>query len=187
MLCTDLWLLGGSDVKEPTCHAGDMGLIPGLGRSPREGNDYPLQYSCLGNPMVRGAWQATVHGFAKSQTRLNEHTHWLVCTDLCLPEVTRLRLLVGSFRQYVAVFCGSGLLLPVSQEELVKYEPSVAPVLFQPPSLFLAGIWVIWATGVLLSLLLCWRSESLFPRDVKEESKNSWWFFYEWSFMALNM
>ena len=48
--------------------AEDMGLIPGSGRSPREGNGNPLQYSCLGNPMDRGAWQTTVHGVAKSQT-----------------------------------------------------------------------------------------------------------------------
>ena len=45
--------------------AGDMGLIPGLGRCPGEGNGNPLQYSCLGNPIDRGAWQVTVHGFAK--------------------------------------------------------------------------------------------------------------------------
>ena len=51
--------------KESACNAGvteDVGLIPGLGRSPGEGNGNPLQYSCLENPMDRGAWQATVHG-----------------------------------------------------------------------------------------------------------------------------
>ena len=47
---------GGSDSKEPTCNAGDLGSIPGLGRSPGEGNGYPLQYCCLENPMDRGAW-----------------------------------------------------------------------------------------------------------------------------------
>ena len=47
---------GGSDGKESACNAGDLGLISGSGRSPGEGNDYPLQYSCLGNPMDRGAW-----------------------------------------------------------------------------------------------------------------------------------
>ena len=52
--------------------AGDTGLIPGLGRSPGEGNVNPLQYSCLQNPMVRGAWQVTVHGVTKSQTRLKQ-------------------------------------------------------------------------------------------------------------------
>ena len=57
--------LGGSDGKESACNAGDMGLIPGLGRSPGEGNDYPLQYSGLENSMDRGTWQATVHGVTK--------------------------------------------------------------------------------------------------------------------------
>ena len=55
-------LLGGSDSKEFACSAGDLGLMPGSGRSPGEGNGNPLQYSCLGNPMDRGAWRATVHG-----------------------------------------------------------------------------------------------------------------------------
>ena len=55
---------GGSDGKESACSAGDLGLIPGWGRSPGEGNGNPLQYSCLGNPMDGGAWQATVHGVA---------------------------------------------------------------------------------------------------------------------------
>ena len=50
----------------------DVGSIPGLGRSPGEGDDYPLQYSCMENPMNRRAWQATVHGVAKSQTRLSD-------------------------------------------------------------------------------------------------------------------
>ena len=48
-------------VKNPPANAGDLGSIPGSGRSPGEGNGYPFQYSCLGNPMDRGAWQATVH------------------------------------------------------------------------------------------------------------------------------
>ena len=52
----------GSDSKESACSAGDPGLIPRMGRSPGEGNGNPLQYSCLGNPMDRGAWWATVHG-----------------------------------------------------------------------------------------------------------------------------
>ena len=51
--------------------AGDTGTIPGLGRSLEEGNDNPLQYSCLGNPMDSGAWWATVHGITKSQTQLS--------------------------------------------------------------------------------------------------------------------
>ena len=65
---------GVSGGKESSCNAGDLGLIPGLGRSPGEGNGNPLQYSCLEIPMDRGAWQATVHGVAKSRTRLSVFT-----------------------------------------------------------------------------------------------------------------
>ena len=60
---------GGIVVKNPPAReAGDVGLIPGLGRSPGKGNGNPLQYSCLGNAMDRGSWQAMIHGVAKSQT-----------------------------------------------------------------------------------------------------------------------
>ena len=65
-------LPGGSNGKEPACNAGDLGLIPQLGRFPGEGNDNPLQYSYLGNPMDRRAWRATVHWVAKSQTQLSD-------------------------------------------------------------------------------------------------------------------
>jgi len=60
--------LGGSDSKESTCNAGELGSVPRSGRSPGEENGYSLQYSCLENSMNRGVWQATVHGVAKSQT-----------------------------------------------------------------------------------------------------------------------
>ena len=66
----DAGFLHSSVGKESACHAGDPSLIPGLGRLPGEENGNPLQYSCLGNPMDRGAWQAIVHGVTKSQTRL---------------------------------------------------------------------------------------------------------------------
>ena len=66
--------LGGSEDKASACNAGDPGSIPGLGRSLGEGNGNPLQYSCMENPMDRGAWRATVHGVAKSQTRLSDFT-----------------------------------------------------------------------------------------------------------------
>ena len=56
------------------CNVGDLDSIPGLGRSPGEGNGNLLQYSCLENPMDRGAWWATVHGVAKSRTRLSNFT-----------------------------------------------------------------------------------------------------------------
>ena len=58
----------GSDGKESTCNAGYPGLIPGVGRSPGEGNGNPLWYSCLENPLDGEAWWATVHGVAQSQT-----------------------------------------------------------------------------------------------------------------------
>ena len=60
-------------VKNPPANSGDVGSVPELGRSPGEENGNPLQYSCLENPMDRGAWRAAVHGVAKSRTRLNEH------------------------------------------------------------------------------------------------------------------
>ena len=61
----------GSDGKESTCNAEDLGLIPRLGRSPGEGNGYPFQYSCLQNHMDRGAGQPIVHGVTKSQKQLS--------------------------------------------------------------------------------------------------------------------
>ena len=66
------WWLSG---KESACSAGELGSVPGLGRSLGGGNGNPLQYSCLRNPVDRGAWQGTVHGVAKSWTRLSTHTH----------------------------------------------------------------------------------------------------------------
>ena len=64
---------GGSVVENsPAGDARDVGSILGLERSPRVGNGNPLQYSCLENPMARGAWWATVHGVVKSQTGLND-------------------------------------------------------------------------------------------------------------------
>ena len=62
----------GSDGKASACNAGDPGLIPGLERSLGEGNGNPLQYSCLENPMDRGAWGATAHAITKSQMLLSD-------------------------------------------------------------------------------------------------------------------
>ena len=59
-------------VKNPPANAGDMGLIPGSGRCPGGGHGNPLQYSCLENPMDRGAWRAAVHGVTKSWTQLSD-------------------------------------------------------------------------------------------------------------------
>ena len=67
---------GGAVVKNPPAKAGDagdLGSIPGLGRSPGEGNGNPLQYSCLENSMDRGAWPTTVHKVSKNWTQLSTH------------------------------------------------------------------------------------------------------------------
>ena len=78
-LAAILWNFpGGQLVRNPPASARDRrdsGVMPGSGRSPGGGNGNSLQYSCLENPMDREAWQATVHGVAKSQSRLNTHTH----------------------------------------------------------------------------------------------------------------
>ena len=63
---------GGSEGEESACNVGHLGFIPGSGRSPGEGTGYPLQYSCLENPMDRGTGRATVYGVAESQTRLSD-------------------------------------------------------------------------------------------------------------------
>ena len=65
-------------VKNPPANVGDTGSIPGLERSPAEGNGNPLQYSCLGNSRDIGAWRATVHGVAKSQIRLSDFTFFFL-------------------------------------------------------------------------------------------------------------
>ena len=92
----------GSDGKESACNAADLDSIPGSGRSPKEGNGSPLQYSCLENPIDRGAWQGTVHGVTKSQTWLScwhthihththTHTHTHILSSLYDIERTRRR------------------------------------------------------------------------------------------------
>ena len=74
------WAIGGSEVKTSACNAGNLGLIPGLGGSPGEGNGSPLQYSCLEKPMDPGDWWATVHRVVESDTteRLHFHFHFIV-------------------------------------------------------------------------------------------------------------
>ena len=71
---TSSWLdyLGGSEGKESASSAEDLDSIPGLGGFPQGGNGYLLQYSCLENPMDRGAWQAIIHGVAKIRTPMSD-------------------------------------------------------------------------------------------------------------------
>ena len=78
---------GGTVLKNLPANAGDardVGLIPGSGRSPGEGNGNSLQYSCLENSTDKGVWQATVHGVTKSQTQLSTHTYIRVCVCVCV-------------------------------------------------------------------------------------------------------
>ena len=92
-----LWLPCGSDGKESAFSAGDLGLIPGSGRSPGEGNGNPLQQSYLENLMDRGALQATVHGIAKSRTPLSDFTFTSYYTQIITPCI--LTLNVKSFKR----------------------------------------------------------------------------------------
>ena len=119
---------------------GDPGLIPGSGRSPGEGNGNPLQYYCLENPMDRGAWWATVHGVAKSQTQLSDFTLtfcWnYIEIHVCVPSLTlwtvarQVPLSMGFSRQ--EYWCG--LLFP-SPGDL--QDPGLKPMFLE--SLVLAG------------------------------------------------
>ena len=83
-ICSVLGFSGGSDSKESACNAGDLSSVPGWGRSPGEGNGYPFQYSYLENLTDRGAWRATVHGVAKSLTRLSNQLGLRGVADLAL-------------------------------------------------------------------------------------------------------
>ena len=75
VIIVSFWVLGfpgGAVIKNPPANTGDVGSIPGSGRSPGGGRGNLLQYSCLENSMDRGAWRATVHGAAKSQIQLSD-------------------------------------------------------------------------------------------------------------------
>ena len=88
--------LDGSDGKESAYNAEDLGLIPGLGRSPGKGTGSPLKYSCLENPMDRGAWQATVHGITKESdttSKLNNNNEILHYETMLIYSVLLLLLL----------------------------------------------------------------------------------------------
>ena len=74
----------GSEDKESACNAGGLDSISVLGRSPGEGHGNSLQYSCLKNPMDRGAWEATVHGVAESQTRMNNFHFTHYNSQICM-------------------------------------------------------------------------------------------------------
>ena len=90
----------------------DIGLILGSERSPGEGNGNPLQYSCLGNPMDRGAWQATVPGVTKSQTQLSDIIHLNIDCNFCF----YLWKLVGALAGTVKLFTASQILISNIQQ-----------------------------------------------------------------------
>ena len=75
---------GGSVVKNTPANAGDVVAVPGSGSPPGEGNGDPLQHSCLGNPMDRGAWRAKIHMVSKSWTRLSTHAYIDIYTCVCV-------------------------------------------------------------------------------------------------------
>ena len=79
-----LGFAGGSEGKEFTCNARDLGLTPVSGRSPRKGNDYPFQYSCLENFMDRGAWRATVHGVTQLSNYHITTSEWVWWKLVCI-------------------------------------------------------------------------------------------------------
>ena len=99
---------GGSEVKASASNVGDLGSIPESGSSPGVGNGSPLQYSCLENPMDGGAWQATPHGFAKSQTWLKwlgMHTQiyclrtWWICFQFIIILGCRIHAVVWQLKK----------------------------------------------------------------------------------------
>ena len=97
---------GGSEVKASASNVGDLGSIPGLGRSPGGGNGNPLQYSCLENPMDRGAWRAAVHGATKSQTWLGDWAR--TCIVQCISSDSYLWLHIRTTRRLFQTYLHLG-------------------------------------------------------------------------------
>ena len=113
---------GGSDSKASACNVGDQGSVSRSGRSPGEGNGYPLKYSCLENSMARGAWWVTDHGIAKNQTQLTEeHTY----TRSLRGVKTNIRLLLYSGQDKLGLRRGSenhhNMLFPEIQKHIVHF------------------------------------------------------------------
>ena len=87
-----------AQMVESACNSEDPGWIPGSGRCPREGNDNPLQYSCLENPMDGGAWWATVHRVAKTRARLRDFT--FTFSLISKTKIEEFDLLKGDLKQF---------------------------------------------------------------------------------------
>ena len=118
---------GGSDGKESACNVGDLGSIPGLGRSCGEGNGYPLQYSVLQDSMDRKAWQAIVYGVLKSQTWLSDfHTHTLTPSLSCTQTANSL-----SWDESLYIWTGGGIdFLPL----ILRFQAELEPLNVLVPS-----------------------------------------------------
>ena len=124
---------GGSGVKASACNAGELGWIPGLGRSPGEGNGNPLHYSCLENPMDGGAWWATVHAVAKSRTRLSDFTHsQYICKLILLQSQFAHQWTVKPIYWPLAVVKGSAAFIAAKQGVLVVTAPNTCKFLPRP-------------------------------------------------------
>ena len=134
-------------VKNPPANAGDTGSIPGLGRSPRGGHGNPLQYSCLENPIYRGAWQATVHGVANSQTQLKPLSTcaWRELIWFSLASCTK------GFHSLAHCFCKQQVFPPPSEEIYFvgKLELSIHPEGCSHVTLFYQMIPVSWSWACL--------------------------------------
>jgi len=143
-------LPGGSEVKASARNAGDLGSIPGSGRSPGEGNGNPLQYSCLENPMGGGAWWATVHGGRTEQPHFHFHyvsyrchsdsisIHYKMIIMICLVNICHCTNILQYKWLYSScctfhphLFC-SWDLVPLNLPHLFHYFLQISPF-WQPP------------------------------------------------------
>ena len=129
LLLIFIWAsLVAQGLKASACNAGNLGSIPGSGRSPGEGNSNPLQYSCLENPMDRGAWRATVHGVTKSWT-------WLMQLSMHVWTVTWKALLSSTIFQNLLKFMSTETV--VLSKHLILCQPLLLlPSISQHQGLF---------------------------------------------------
>ena len=144
-----------------TGDAGDSGSIPALGRSPGGRNGNPLQYSCLGNPMDRGAWWTTVHGVRKSQTQLSKHacthTHTHTHIGFCLP-VLWFPTLVAQWN-HLESFKKSWILAPLFHPPFYLFLSLFLSLYHLSVALCLLAIYLyasfIYLSTYLLSIITC--------------------------------
>ena len=147
---------GGSDGKESACNARDVGSIPGSGRSPGEGNGYPLQYSCLDNSMDWGTWRATLHRVAESDTTeiLTQQHTWLYYTKSYIIHTSWVVFLTIVYVNFMGTFFNTFIL---------KYsEKYGSPPLNSPFSILSLSIHEIWIMIFLLLLLILEYAFGLF-------------------------